>query len=231
MHAFCFKIGFYRLDTDIHRRAKKLVQSKNCSRTIDEYRSLEKRHIPSPLSISSSGLPSVDWKTKRVVLDENGVTAKVRSSGELDMQVVMNRKQRAALMLTDPRGRAEASRNFFKSEGLVPGSTIRQQRKVRRRENDIEDEAQEAYESKIAMDALKRQMKINSINKALVNELTVLNIVNTFAYSFVAIHNKIYSVESFHVPWSGTVFVGGENRKYDVPSESSQVAYMWGRFD
>lgn len=157
------------------KRAKKLVQSKNKGYS-DTYVKPEMRHLPDAVDRKSeeSLLPSVTWKTRGVVYDQFGISCKQKSSEELDLSSYMNRKQRPkypehARVSLAP----DYSRGFFKSGGLVVGSTNKLNRNTRKREEVINEEAEAMYQLKLEKDKQKLRQKTTAADWELVRDLSV----------------------------------------------------------
>lgn len=138
--------------------AKKRVESKNQGLSEEQARA-ERRHLVLAAERTSATalLPSVRWKTKRVVLDERGFSRKTDASREHDLVALMTRKRSACCPeRTQTLRGAECSSGFFRQSG---GAV---------REQDLEESAERLYRHKLAVDETRRAARLAAVDLALV---------------------------------------------------------------
>jgi hypothetical protein len=108
------------------------VHSANRGYSEEQAQTRSRRYVEAiiPKGTEDSKLPSADWKCKRVVLDEEGVTRRVQRSEEFTLASCMTQKKRVDIERHVP-GHPEYSIDFYKQEGLVIGSSLKPRSKTK----------------------------------------------------------------------------------------------------
>ena len=169
-------------EESVGRRAKRLVTSSNSQLSTQPPLIRLRQPRPASLEVTAqpSLLPCAKWKTKRVVLDEHGVTLRVQRSQEMDLTTLMNRKQRieheAPSSSSSQGGRqreADASAGYFKEGGLISGSTMILRRNQMVRTEVVEENAARAVLLKRLKEEESLRRRVAQQDAALVLRLTV----------------------------------------------------------